>query len=790
MAEEQPSSAGPASAQEAPLTVNLQIVSPSVGVSTLTFPGLAASTTIRQLKEKIQENLPSRPADDEKRLIHRGRLLARDTETLRDVFGENALRSGDQQTLHLVLRDLAEYSTPAPNSSSQPTPVRGHSPAPGNAPTRPDAQAQAHSHHHHHPTHHRPHVLRNAAQAFPNPPVPGQGFVPPGMAQIMQQHHQQHQTMVQWMNQLQREAGYRQLLGQQQRERALAGHHGIQDNADGYGSGSQASAADTTGGRNSPAQPPPVISTWVSSDGVRRRVTVNDPNTAPPQPGAAPTSNQLGRGPLSLADVHNIVRGADATQATQAMTNAMHRSASGASLTNLANINGPIQPIQPGVTTPLYPGTSRHVSRAATPEPSARPASRGNAWLSAFGPLQNQPQAQPPQGQPEVYILSSPTGPRGLLINSPSEMYVTPAARQQPFSQLHLAAPRSHPPPLYPWASQQPTPQLHLQHAQAQVQAHQQQLQQLQQQQEQQQQQPQQQTQQQQHQHQPQAQAHAQHQPPLVRIQRVQQMPPRPALPAHPVNPGAGALMAAAWPHIWLIVRLVVFVWWFTSNDASWSRWLTMVAIAMAVFVLNTGILNGYANQVWDPFRQHLEGLLPLGDPNRQPQQQRNAPAPAAPQPGPAPVPAGAAVSARRLEPELDPAQAAARLVAERRNANGNWLLDQVRRAERAGLLFLASIAPGVAERHIAHLEAQERAAEHQRREAEEAAAAAAAAAAATAAAAETAANDEAAVAAAAEEAAPANEEAGPRQAAQVGEAAERDAMQQRNRNGEGIRLV
>jgi hypothetical protein len=33
--------------------------------------------------------------------------------------------------------------------------------------------------------------------------------------------------------------------------------------------------------------------------------------------------------------------------------------------------------------------------------------------------------------------------------------------------------------------------------------------------------------------------------------------------------------------------------------------------------------------------------------------------------------------------------------------------MDQVRRVERAGLLFLASIAPGVAERHIAHLEAE-----------------------------------------------------------------------------------
>ena len=147
-----------------------------------------------------------------------------------------------------------------------------------------------------------------------------------------------------------------------------------------------------------------------------------------------------------------------------------------------------------------------------------------------------------------------------------------------------------------------------------------------------------------------------------------------------------------------------------------------MVAIAIVVFVMNTGLLNGFANQAWDPFREHLEGLIPLADPNRPPRdaQQEQAPRHAAHNGNDI----AAAPAQGIVEP--NPAQTAARLVAERRNANANWLLDQVRRLERAGLLFLASIAPGVAERHIAQLEAQERA-ERQRREAEEAAAAAAA---------------------------------------------------------------
>ena len=149
--------------------------------------------------------------------------------------------------------------------------------------------------------------------------------------------------------------------------------------------------------------------------------------------------------------------------------------------------------------------------------------------------------------------------------------------------------------------------------------------------------------------------------------------------------------------------------------------------MAVAVFLINTGLMNGFANQAWDPVRRHLEGLLPLADPNRPGEPAAPAPAPAPRQAADAGAERIATGTGRRAEP--DPAQAAARLVAERRNDNAHWLLDQVRRAERAGLLFLASIAPGVAERHIAHLEAQERA-ERQRREEEEAAAVAAAAAA------------------------------------------------------------
>lgn len=95
MASEPPSSrpddSSPGSSADQ-LTVNLQVVSPSVGVNRpLMFPGLAATTTVKQLKDKIRETLPLRPADENQRLIHRGRAIVRETDTLLDIFGADAV---------------------------------------------------------------------------------------------------------------------------------------------------------------------------------------------------------------------------------------------------------------------------------------------------------------------------------------------------------------------------------------------------------------------------------------------------------------------------------------------------------------------------------------------------------------------------------------------------------------------------------------------------------------------------------------------------------------------------
>jgi hypothetical protein len=73
-------------------TITVQVLSPSVGVNRpLLFPSLVASTTVKQLKDKIRQSLPLRPADDHQRLIHRGRAVVRESDTLADIFGPDAV---------------------------------------------------------------------------------------------------------------------------------------------------------------------------------------------------------------------------------------------------------------------------------------------------------------------------------------------------------------------------------------------------------------------------------------------------------------------------------------------------------------------------------------------------------------------------------------------------------------------------------------------------------------------------------------------------------------------------
>jgi len=80
--------------------VNLQVVSPSSQVrSPLSFQSLPATTSVKELKEKIRNALEVSPSAESQRLIYRGRMLARDTETMMEIFGEETVCSAYHKTI-------------------------------------------------------------------------------------------------------------------------------------------------------------------------------------------------------------------------------------------------------------------------------------------------------------------------------------------------------------------------------------------------------------------------------------------------------------------------------------------------------------------------------------------------------------------------------------------------------------------------------------------------------------------------------------------------------------------
>ena len=165
--------------------------------------------------------------------------------------------------------------------------------------------------------------------------------------------------------------------------------------------------------------------------------------------------------------------------------------------------------------------------------------------------------------------------------------------------------------------------------------------------------------------------------------------------------------------HLWLLIRLFGFVYFFTAG-AGWRRTILLGLIASLVFIAQTGIFRPVIHGLWDPIRRHAEGLVPLAAQER-------------------PRAAGGTgenadgAGTQLVNREATPQEAAERLLQERERRDLSLVRQSFRRVERAVALFVASLVPGVGERHIAAREAAEaarqaeaRASDEQRRRDEE----------------------------------------------------------------------
>ena len=161
--------------------------------------------------------------------------------------------------------------------------------------------------------------------------------------------------------------------------------------------------------------------------------------------------------------------------------------------------------------------------------------------------------------------------------------------------------------------------------------------------------------------------------------------------------------------HIWLLVRLFGFVYFFTGGGG-YVRTIVLGLCALVVFIAQSGVFRPFLQSVWEPLRRHLENILPLAA-NDRIAQGANA--------------GNNANGARdRAAPGAEavptPHQAAERLLREHERRDGSIIRQNLRRLERALALFVASLVPGVGERHIAARDAAEAARREEERLREE----------------------------------------------------------------------
>ncbi|TVY29362.1 hypothetical protein LHYA1_G001380 [Lachnellula hyalina] len=661
--------------QPNPLSFTLIVVSPSVGVSSpLTFASLPATTTVRQLKAKIRDSTPSKPSNDRQRLIYRGRLLGREAETMLEVFGQETLGNSESQTIHLVLRDVDD---PTPPSQANPiAPAQGMQaqqprPSPQQAQQYHQVLHQAEQYHNIMTQRllqlqHETQRLQREMGAIEQRHRAAQAAVTDGIANGEHAAPIAHPLPVPQAFSANLPFGYRppqaippavqNLIAQQQRDRAAEGRVGVQD-----ATGNRAtSPTQTASGRASPSVRRPDHTTTYTREGIgpngeRWHMTVNETTTTLPipQPHLHSTGHHqhppLNPGP----DIQAVLRNADRYLSAQnnMMGSASNPEASTFTQAGPSNI-GPAAalPGMPGSsTTPLTTNGSPSASTIVNPPTQAITQGSSTNVTST-------------STEPTVYLVSSPQGPRALLVSN-SETFFTPrqhsrrhrmdfAATNQEQAQVGetfgLPEYRNRP-------------------------------------------------------------ADRPRRNRRVQIDQAEQ------INGGHANPPQGVIGVRVWQAVWTLIRFIGMLWLF-SGHSSWTRWFLIGGVSFIIFLFNVGALNGTAlNELFRPIIRYFENRLPMAGPEAALVPAVNA---AIPQPEAAPIlPAGNEQTPTTTdgEPEPDPAQAAERLVRQHREANGGWVMSQVRRVEHALLLFFASLVPGVGERHIAHREAEANAAEAER---------------------------------------------------------------------------
>lgn len=155
--------------------------------------------------------------------------------------------------------------------------------------------------------------------------------------------------------------------------------------------------------------------------------------------------------------------------------------------------------------------------------------------------------------------------------------------------------------------------------------------------------------------------------------------------PANPDAPAENDRVINVAGHLWLIFKLACFVYIF-AGGGGWYRPLMLGSIALVVYIAQLGVFEAQFNVI----RRHFEALLPNADRIAQGRAGN----------------ANAGADARR---NLTPEEAARRLLLQQRNNQFGWVRESMRTLERGAALFIASLWPGIGERMVHAQEERER---------------------------------------------------------------------------------
>ncbi|KAI9783333.1 MAG: hypothetical protein M1839_003867 [Geoglossum umbratile] len=741
-------------------SISVSILSPSTELpNQLSFPCVPIASTVGELKQRIRDAVSSRPDLERLRLIHRGRMLSRDTDTMSDVFGHTVADDSSAKSLHLVLRPLVADSTnsglPSLLGRQSPNPtLRGSTPTPHDQVER-SVLAESLDHHlqeHNRATQRISHAMRHGQiNAPPGPPLPTRHMMlprDPGGAT----NGQEAPTFARYTSSQQQMGAVAEMTGLQPSATPAVGNPSGPTSHD-PPQPHRIVPEDPPNGQNPfmPGSGGGFTRTYAAPNGQRWHTTVNYSSVTIPNFGQAaagmpppmpPIPHQMGvgtgtgagampaHGVTGLPDLNTLLAAAAAGPTGGTPTQHGFPSVSGQtgatiqmpfhtairnqflhgnneldlSLAQVNQLRDQIHVLRQrlsnrlgsspphgsnarspderfGISSLRPTATSRNPSVENTsqrnPQPtpissntnsSANPSEQLNslrtesqALSTNSGPAVSAESRRPPE--PIAFLLSSPLGPHALVF-SPHGLYgsgVLPGHRIQRAAEHTQENQRLTEPHRRDPGRHREAP-------------------------------------------------HAAH-------RNDQRRPNHQARAPGNGVPFAGLLqgLAPIGANIWLIARLIGFVVLFTGNS-SWQRTILLALGATIVFLIQIGILGPVTESVWGPIRRHIEGILLSPDRRRMPDANGNTQNAGA---------RGSEVENAGLQGQQqrpDPRNTAARLVREHQQGQRAWIYEMIRAIERAIIIFVASLVPGLGERHIAELDAAqqiERIANERRAEAE-----------------------------------------------------------------------